>query len=96
MCSNRTAHMYIANCSNTPTVTLLFEVSHIDHDILKNAALDSIWLEYQSATYYLEGTPPDKEQAVTNINSPEKTSSVVDLLDLDSFESPVGADNDLY
>jgi len=54
LCTQRCAHIYAMNKSATPTTIVYFRVSHVDHEVLKHTALDAIWVEYKSASYYLE------------------------------------------
>jgi hypothetical protein len=55
-CSQRTAYLHTLNASATPTTIVYFKISHLDHAVLKNSALESLWVEYKSAAYYLEST----------------------------------------
>lgn len=72
LCTQRLAHYYSPNIPNesslnpTPTTIVYFKISHVDHQVLKDPALDSVWLEYQGASRYL-----DDPNAGTIITPPE-------------------------
>lgn len=50
LCTAKCAIQYAANCSSKPTEIVYFKISHIDHNVLKNVALDSVWVEFPSYT----------------------------------------------
>ena len=54
ICSQRTAYLHTLNLGPSPTSIVYFRISHIDHGFLKNTALESMWVEYKSAGYYIE------------------------------------------
>jgi hypothetical protein len=54
ICSQRNAFLHTLNVGAAPTTIVYFKISHLDHGILKNTALESLWVEYKSAPYYLE------------------------------------------
>ena len=56
LCTQRCAYLQSINIGANPTSIVYFRVSHIDHAILKQSSLESIWVEYKSASYYLEST----------------------------------------
>ena len=53
-CSQRTAYLHNLNFSSSATTIAYFKISHLDHAVLKNTALESMWVEYKSASYYIE------------------------------------------
>ena len=57
------------NNSATPTTIVYFRVSHVDHEVLKHTALEAIWVEYKSASYYLESEKEEEEEVIDNIVS---------------------------
>ena len=56
LCSQRCAYLHTLNVGAAPTTIVYFKISHLDHGILKNTALESLWVEYKSAAYYAEYT----------------------------------------
>jgi len=55
LCTQRCAYLHaLNNNSASPTTIVYFRVSHVDHEVLKHTALEAIWVEYKSASYYLE------------------------------------------
>ncbi len=54
LCSQRNAFLHASNVGAAATTIVYFRISHIDHGILKNSALDSLWVEYKCAVYYTE------------------------------------------
>ena len=70
LCTQRCAHLYaMNNNSATPTTIVYFRVSHVDHEVLKHTALEAIWVEYKSASYYLESEKEEEEEVINNIVS---------------------------
>lgn len=65
LCTQRCAYLHaLNNNSATPTTIVYFRVSHVDHEVLKHTALEAIWVEYKSASYYLESQEQQQEQQV--------------------------------
>jgi hypothetical protein len=63
LCTQRCAYLHaLNNNSATPTTIVYFRVSHVDHEVLKHTALEAIWVEYKSASYYLESQEQQQEQ----------------------------------
>lgn len=56
LCSQRCATLQSTNAGPLPTTIVYFRLSHVDHGYLKTNALESLWVEYKSASYYLEST----------------------------------------
>lgn len=48
ICTAKCAIQYAANCSSKPTEIVYFKISHIDHNVMKNVALESVWVEFPS------------------------------------------------
>ena len=66
LCTQRCAYLHaLNNNSATPTTIVYFRVSHVDHEVLKHTALEAIWVEYKSASYYLESQ--EQQQVFDNI-----------------------------
>lgn len=42
------------NMSSQPTTIVYFRISHVDHAVMKDPALQSMWLEYKYASLYLD------------------------------------------
>ena len=56
-CTQRLAYAAAPNISSSePTVIVYFKLSHEDHEVLRDLALDDLWVEFKGATYYLEST----------------------------------------
>lgn len=56
LCTQRCAYLHSINNGDSLSTIIYFRVSHVDHAILKHSSLDSIWVEYKSASYYLESS----------------------------------------
>jgi hypothetical protein len=54
LCTQRLAYLFGTNNSFNPSTIVFFRVSNIDHDILKDPALESLWLEYRHASKYMD------------------------------------------
>jgi len=54
LCTQRLAYAHTRNTSSQPTTIVYYRISHIDHAVLKDPALQSMWLEYKYASSYLE------------------------------------------
>lgn len=68
VCTQRLAHLLALNTSSTPSTFVFFRVSHVDHAVLKDPALQSIWVEYAHASYFLENElEPSKFGAQTAV-----------------------------
>jgi hypothetical protein len=52
-CTQRLAHLLARNTKADPTMFVFFEISHVDHPVLKDPALQSMWLEYKNVAHYL-------------------------------------------
>lgn len=54
LCTQRLARLQSTNTSGSPTIIVYFKVSHVDHAVLKDAALQSMWLEFPGASLYVD------------------------------------------
>jgi hypothetical protein len=52
-CTQRLATLIASNTNCDATSFVFFEISHIDHEVLKEPALKSMWLEYKNASRYV-------------------------------------------
>lgn len=52
-CTQRLATLLATNTRSEPTTFAFFEISNVDHAVLKEPALQSMWLEYKNASRYL-------------------------------------------
>lgn len=67
LCSQRCATLQASNAGAVPTTIVYFRLSHLDHACLKNTALESLWVEYKSASYYLESTDEASAEEVSKM-----------------------------
>ena len=52
--TQRLAHYHTFNASSFPSTMAFFRIAHVDHEVLKDPALDGVWLEYRGTEKYLE------------------------------------------
>lgn len=58
ICTQRLATLFSLNSVGAqPSQFVFFRVSHVDHAVLKNPALDSLWLEFPIASRFTERDP---------------------------------------
>ena len=91
ICSQRMAHYYSKNYSSSISTSIVyFRISHIDHAVLKEPALDSIWLEFKSAQDYVDNDEMEQFMA----SATEKIDRV-SMKDMHSTEDlPVPSNNE--
>lgn len=53
-CTQRLATLLSTNTRSEPTIFAFFQISHVDHAVMKDPALTSMWLEYSNASRYLK------------------------------------------
>jgi aromatic ring hydroxylase len=66
-CSQRTAYLHSLNLGPTPTTIVYFKISHLDHAVLKNTSLESLWVEYKAAAYYVESANEEAAEATQRV-----------------------------
>jgi hypothetical protein len=54
LCTQRLAYLWATNTAAMPCSIVFFRVSHVDHEVLKDPALSSLWLEYKYASHYMD------------------------------------------
>lgn len=57
MCTQRLATLMAHNTTSDVASFAFFRVSHVDHAVMKEPALQSMWVEYQHASQFLESSP---------------------------------------
>jgi hypothetical protein len=67
LCSQRTANLHSLNLGPTPTTIVYFKISHLDHAVLKNTSLESLWVEYKAAAYYVESANEEAAEAAQRV-----------------------------
>jgi hypothetical protein len=67
LCSQRTAYLHSLNLGATPTTIVYFKISHLDHAVLKNTSLESLWVEYKAAAYYVESANEEAAEATQRV-----------------------------
>jgi hypothetical protein len=65
LCTQRMAYLHALNYSSEVTMIAYYRISHVDHAVLKEPALQSMWLEYPQASRYLEAAPKPSEDRET-------------------------------
>jgi hypothetical protein len=67
LCSQRTAYLHSLNLGPAPTTIVYFKISHLDHAVLKNTSLESLWVEYKAAAYYVESANEEAAEAAQRV-----------------------------
>ena len=80
-CTQRLAHLLATNTKSDPTIFVFFEISHVDHAVLKDPALSSMWLEYKNVSYYLQ----DENAGIILTPTEVVQQDPYDLIGLDSL-----------
>jgi hypothetical protein len=71
-CTQRLATLFTNNNSFSTTTMVFFRISHVDHAQLKQAALESPWVEFPLASYYLDSPCNDETQHHGDISDSHK------------------------